>query len=94
MKKKFIPQIFLVLLMGLTLLSTSGGTVSAVESESRTSDSTILLEESLVNESSTIETTSLYRLYHRGLKVHLYTKSANEYKVLGTRGWKQEGVAW
>ena len=24
MKKKFIPQIFLVLLMGLTLLSTSG----------------------------------------------------------------------
>ncbi|MTB64956.1 hypothetical protein GGG87_08095 [Streptococcus sp. zg-86] len=37
---------------------------------------------------------SVYRLYHPGLRVHLYTKDANEYKVLGTRGWKQEGEAW
>ena len=38
--------------------------------------------------------TSIYRLYHPGLRVHLYTKDNNEYKVLGSRGWKQEGVAW
>lgn len=38
--------------------------------------------------------TSVYRLYHPGLQVHLYTKDLNEYKVLGTRGWIQEGEAW
>lgn len=38
--------------------------------------------------------TPLYRLYNKGLKVHLYTKDTNEYAVLGTRGWSQEGVAW
>ena len=37
---------------------------------------------------------SVYRLYHPGLKVHLYTSDANENTVLATRGWRQEGVAW
>ena len=36
----------------------------------------------------------VYRLYHPGLKVHLYTKDTNEYKVLANRGWKQEGVTY
>lgn len=36
----------------------------------------------------------VYRLYNPALKVHLYTKDTNEYKVLATRGWKQEGVVW
>ncbi|HFI0292416.1 TPA: G5 domain-containing protein [Streptococcus suis] len=43
---------------------------------------------------SSTETGILYRLYHSGLKVHLYTRDANEYKVLGGRGWNQEGIAW
>ena len=34
-----------------------------------------------------------YRLYHDGTKEHLYTTDLNEYTVLGTRGWIQEGVA-
>ena len=38
--------------------------------------------------------TGLYRLYHPGLKVHLYTQDTNEYKVLGSRGWQQEGPAF
>ncbi|WP_053093947.1 MULTISPECIES: hypothetical protein [unclassified Streptococcus] len=38
--------------------------------------------------------TPLYRLYHTGLKVHLYTKDSNEYAVLAKRGWSQEGTAW
>ncbi|MGT2754303.1 CAP domain-containing protein [Streptococcus ovis] len=38
--------------------------------------------------------TGLYRLYHSGLKVHLFTKDTNEYKVLDQRGWTQEGLAW
>ncbi|WP_228065088.1 hypothetical protein [Streptococcus cuniculi] len=36
----------------------------------------------------------VYRLYQPDLKVHLYTMDDNEYRVLGTRGWKQEGQAW
>ena len=36
----------------------------------------------------------VYRLYHPDLRVHLYTKDTNEYKVLASRGWKQEGVAY
>jgi ELWxxDGT repeat protein len=35
-----------------------------------------------------------YRLYHDGTKEHLYTTDLNEYNVLGTRGWTQEGVAY
>lgn len=38
--------------------------------------------------------TGLYRLYHSGLQVHLFTTDSNEYKVLGSRGWAQEGIAW
>lgn len=36
----------------------------------------------------------VYRLYHPGLQVHLYTTDKNENAVLGSRGWRQEGVAW
>ncbi|MGT2714983.1 hypothetical protein [Streptococcus respiraculi] len=36
----------------------------------------------------------VYRLYQPDLKVHLYTMDENEYRVLGTRGWYQEGQAW
>jgi hypothetical protein len=35
-----------------------------------------------------------YRLYHDGTKEHLYTTDLNEYNVLGSRGWTQEGVAY
>jgi pimeloyl-ACP methyl ester carboxylesterase len=34
-----------------------------------------------------------YRLHHDGTKEHLYTADQNEYNVLGTRGWTQEGGA-
>lgn len=37
---------------------------------------------------------SVYRLYHSGLQVHLYTTDWNEYNVLQSRGWRDEGVAW
>lgn len=40
------------------------------------------------------KTKAVYRLYHSGIRSHLYTTDANEYKVLATRGWKQEGIAW
>ncbi|MGZ7246380.1 hypothetical protein ACXWO4_10010 [Streptococcus pyogenes] len=36
----------------------------------------------------------MYRLYHTGLRVHLYTSDKNEVRVLGTRGWKNEGIAF
>ena len=36
----------------------------------------------------------VYRLYNPGLQVHLYTKDTNEQKILQTRGWKLDGVAW
>ena len=36
----------------------------------------------------------VYRLYHSGLKSHLYTTSVNERNTLTKRGWKYEGVAW
>lgn len=32
-----------------------------------------------------------YRLYHGGIRQHLWTTDRNEYDVLGTRGWTQEG---
>jgi hypothetical protein len=35
-----------------------------------------------------------YRVYHDGTKEHLFTTDANEYNVLGTRGWTQEGPAY
>lgn len=34
----------------------------------------------------------LFRLYHPGIQQHLWTTDANEYAVLATRGWTQEGV--
>ncbi|MTB64857.1 hypothetical protein GGG87_07600 [Streptococcus sp. zg-86] len=40
------------------------------------------------------EASPLYRLYHTGLRVHLYTRDQNEYNVLGSNGWNQEGIAW
>lgn len=43
---------------------------------------------------SALADTGLYRLYHPGLQIHLYTKDSNEYTVLGRSGWKQEGQAW
>lgn len=36
----------------------------------------------------------VYRLYNKGLRVHLYTSDKNEVKVLGGRGWKNEGVSF
>jgi hypothetical protein len=36
----------------------------------------------------------MYRLYHDGTKEHLYTTDLNEYNILGTRGWVQEGIAY
>ncbi|MBF0777970.1 trypsin-like peptidase domain-containing protein [Streptococcus cuniculi] len=35
-----------------------------------------------------------FRLYHPGLKYHLYTTDANEKNVLAGQGWNDEGVAW
>lgn len=51
-------------------------------------------EEAEAEAAESLEEASLYRLYHPGLRVHLYTKDAHEYRVLGSRGWKQEGEAW
>jgi hypothetical protein len=35
-----------------------------------------------------------FRLYNDVTKEHLYTTDSNEYAVLGTRGWTQEGMAY
>ncbi len=67
--------------------SSEPATTKEVETEPQTT-------EEAVEENSSSETRSLYRLYHPGLRVHLYTKDSNEYNVLGGRGWQQEGVAW
>jgi Zn-dependent metalloprotease len=34
----------------------------------------------------------LYRLYHAGIRQHLWTTDTNEYAVLGGLGWTQEGI--
>jgi hypothetical protein len=34
----------------------------------------------------------LYRLYHAGILQHLWTTDSNEYAVLATRNWTQEGI--
>jgi hypothetical protein len=39
-------------------------------------------------------TVPMYRLYSHITKEHLYTTDTNEYAVLGTRGWVQEGIAY
>lgn len=41
---------------------------------------------------SGVTPTALYRLYNPGVLQHLWTTDANEYAVLGTRGWLQEGL--
>ncbi|HFI0255866.1 TPA: GBS Bsp-like repeat-containing protein [Streptococcus suis] len=86
--------------------TTSTDLTSTVPTESSTtttsSNSTIVGSSSTSPSTSTTvsqsgdeaTTAGLYRLYHSGLKVHLYTKDANEYGKLGSVGWKQEGVAW
>jgi hypothetical protein len=43
---------------------------------------------------NTATTVTQYRLYHDGTKEHLYTTDLNEYNVLGSRGWTQEGIAY
>jgi N-acetylneuraminic acid mutarotase len=50
----------------------------------------------IVNDDAPAAATTItqYRLYHEGTKEHLYTTDQNEYNVLGTRGWAQEGVAY
>ncbi|MBF0778530.1 trypsin-like peptidase domain-containing protein [Streptococcus cuniculi] len=35
-----------------------------------------------------------YRLYHAGLRYHLYTNDKNEMGTLSSHGWRYEGVAW
>lgn len=36
----------------------------------------------------------MYRLYNPYSGEHLFTKDANEYRVLPSHGWHQEGLAW
>ena len=36
----------------------------------------------------------LWRMFHEGINQHLWTTCFNEYEVLATRGWNQEGIAW
>ena len=45
-----------------------------------------LTTEEAVEENSSSETRSIYRLYHPGLRVLLYTTDSNEDNVLGGRG--------
>jgi hypothetical protein len=42
----------------------------------------------------TATTVAQYRLYHDRTNAHLYTTDLNEYNVLGTQGWIQEGIAY
>lgn len=37
---------------------------------------------------------AVYRLYHEGIKKHLYTTSTTERDTLRSRGWSYEGVVW
>jgi bacillolysin len=50
----------------------------------------------LLNDDSPVAATTVvqYRLYSDVTKEHLYTTDLNEYTVLGTRGWTQEGVGY
>ncbi|WNY49199.1 GBS Bsp-like repeat-containing protein [Streptococcus iners subsp. hyiners] len=73
---------------------TEEGTAS--EESSTTSSSTSITAtqpEATTVTQATVEQ-ALYRLYQPDLRVHLYTKDANEYAVLAGRGWRQEGEAW
>ncbi|MBM7635874.1 hypothetical protein [Streptococcus saliviloxodontae] len=42
----------------------------------------------------TFADSSIYRLYNPTLKEHLFTSDTNEYDVLSSKGWNQEGLAW
>ncbi|HEM4128637.1 TPA: GBS Bsp-like repeat-containing protein [Streptococcus suis] len=69
---------------------------AATEESSTTSSSTSITAtqpEATTVTQATVEQ-ALYRLYQPDLRVHLYTKDANEYAVLAGRGWRQEGEAW
>ncbi|CYV40285.1 autolysin AtlA [Streptococcus suis] len=69
---------------------------AATEESSTTSSSTSTTAtqpEATTVTQATVEQ-ALYRLYQPDLRVHLYTKDANEYAVLAGRGWRQEGEAW
>ena len=48
----------------------------------------------LMRGNSQTTTIPLWRMYHSGIKQHLWTTCLNEYNVLATRGWNQEGIAW
>lgn len=75
--------------------SEEGMTTPSLESTvSKDVESEPQVTEEAVKESVSSKTASLYRLYHPGLRVHLYTKDTYEYNVLGGRGWYQEGVSW
>lgn len=58
----------------------------------------IFIEIAAIWPSYTIEvlpqSSPVYRLYHEGLKAHLYTTDQQENTILATRGWRQEGVSW
>lgn len=41
---------------------------------------------------ATVKTDTVYRVYHGGIRRHLYTKSLAEAKTLGQRGWHFEGA--
>ncbi|WP_105128760.1 autolysin AtlA [Streptococcus suis] len=67
---------------------------SVTSSTSITSTTTTQTESAPVTQAEATIEQALYRLYQPDLRVHLYTKDANEYAVLAGRGWRQEGEAW
>ncbi|MFI3127310.1 autolysin AtlA [Streptococcus suis] len=67
---------------------------SVTSSTSITSTTTTQTESAPATQAEATIEQALYRLYQPDLRVHLYTKDANEYVVLAGRGWRQEGEAW
>lgn len=74
--------------------SSSKPSSNTASSSSSTTSSSKQTKTETRSATASVELSSLYRLYHPSLRVHLYTRDTNEYKVLGGRGWIQEGVAW
>lgn len=75
----------------------SSSNVTASSTESTQASSIISKEPNNIESASSnysANVHAIYRLYHPGLQVHLYTKDTNEYQVLAQRGWQQEGQAW
>lgn len=95
MKKK---QQFLLSagMIGILLGQVATGPVLTVAAEETDQSVTTEapLETTKVAPQPTVQLKEVYRLYHSGLKVHLYTTDKNERNVLQTRGWKYEGIAW